>query len=224
MKKIVYLLLSIFVVSACSIVKNYPVDNYYKLQTGMTKKEVRYWIGPPERYLDKRRTPYGYEEILQYRNIYGELFAMNFINNQLMAVDYISKEADYPIYPTPPPPSPPHGTPIFSPDNKPVHPAPPSNTPPSQGTRPPSSSREPAITRPPSNPRQPAVTNDNRSKEGSSKENTRENAQSKTQSNARESSRSNAKENTPATAPEKSRNASSEQNTETTRERSSQRR
>lgn len=189
----------------------------------MTKKEVRYWIGPPERYLDKRRTPYGYEEILQYRNIYDEFFAMKFLDDQLTAVDYIGKETSYPIYSTPPPP---RGTPIFPPNGKSDYPAPPSNTPPVQDTRPPSNPREPAVTRPPSNPRPPASTTDDRSKEGSSstRENSQNSTRESTQSNAKENNRSNARESTQTTVPEKSRSASSEQNTETPRERSSQRR
>jgi hypothetical protein len=159
MKKIVYLLFwTLFAISCSTTHNNYPIDNYKQLTVGMSKSEVEYWVGPPECYLDLRRTTYGYREILQYRNIYNEVFALEFLNDYLVSADYIYGEIWRPMYPIAQRPS--FGRPIFPPGYRPNYPppSPPSNVRPPQdnnNSRPPSSTRPPANSQP-DNTRPPA--------------------------------------------------------------------
>ncbi len=132
MKKIVYILVATLVLTGCSISRNSQADNFKRLTIGMSKGEVEYWIGPPELYLSVTRTPYGIEEVLQYRNIYNELFALEFVNDYLVSADYIHSGAWYPMYPVAN--RPPHGKPVFPSHYKPNKPAP--SRPPANTNRP----------------------------------------------------------------------------------------
>jgi len=212
MKKIIcFFALSLILWGCVSSQQQYDIRN---LTVGMSKNEVRSLIGPPERYLSFSRTPYGYEEILQYRNIYNEPYALEFINGYLAAANYIYNDMYYPMYPSASRPS--RGKSVFPPNYRPNRPA----LPPSQVSRPgqsnspgntmaPASSREPtnnrnnATTRPssrqenattPASSREPASNNNNTntSRPSSRQEsNTQQNSRSTTtdQDSGRESSR-----------------------------------
>lgn len=163
---------------SCTMFKNSSTNNFEQLTIGMSKAEVEYWIGPPERYLSARDTPSGWEEILQYRTSYNELFALEFINDYLVAADHIYNDSWYPMYP--PAYRPPYGGPVFPPGYRPNHPQrPPSNVRPPANTRSPAvrpstpsnDSRQPATIRPsaPSNSESPARSSSGgTSREGSS--------------------------------------------------------
>ncbi|MDR0864682.1 MAG: hypothetical protein LBO74_07090 [Candidatus Symbiothrix sp.] len=207
MKKIVFLLFWTLFATGCSTTRNnYPIDNYKHLTVGMSKSEVEYWVGPPECYLDMRRTAYGYREILQYRNIYNEVYALEFLNDYLVSADYIYGDIWHPMYPVAQ--RPPFGRPIFPPGYRPNYPppSPPSHIRPPQDNnnntsrppsnpRPPSSSRPPANTPPPTTlpatPLPPATTRPSTGSTNSGRESTRESSSSTNQSTGtgRESTR-----------------------------------
>ncbi|GHT76146.1 hypothetical protein AGMMS50262_13530 [Bacteroidia bacterium] len=151
MKQMIYFLLLIFTLTGCGTINNnYETEPYRQLRVGMSKREVEYLIGPPERYLEMRRTPYGYQEILQYWTYYDQPFALEFINDYLTSANYIYGSIWYPMYPWENRPG--YGRPIFPPSYRPDRPF----YPPSQTQ--PGFPRPPATTRPPSTPRPPANT------------------------------------------------------------------
>ncbi|MCC8147092.1 MAG: hypothetical protein LIO93_11815 [Bacteroidales bacterium] len=152
MKKIAYLLLSVVLLTSCFSSRNSQADSFKKLTVGMSKAEVEYWIGPPELYLSVTRTPDGVEEVLQYRNYYNEVFALEFINDYLVSANYIYSGSWYPMYQT----YPPIGRPVFPPGYIPNRPAP---RPPSWAhPRPPVNPRPPAAIRPPANEGRPPAS------------------------------------------------------------------
>ncbi|MDR1526403.1 MAG: hypothetical protein LBS46_01880 [Dysgonamonadaceae bacterium] len=161
MKKMIILSGLISLLTACSITQSvYQTDNYDRLNIGMSKWEVENWIGPPIRYLDARRSPYGYEEIVLYRNRYNEYFALEFVNDYLVAANYVYDGGWYPMYPSYN--RPPFGKPVFPPHyrpNKPYYPPvgvqPGRPSQPNNPQRPPSSPRPPANTRPDNNSQSP---------------------------------------------------------------------
>jgi hypothetical protein len=133
------------------------------LTTGMTRYEVESCIGRPLRLLDARRMPYGYEEIVLYRNRYREYFALEYVNNQLVAADYFYDDGYHPMYPE----RPAAGHPVFPPHYRPDHPYRPEAAPRPGRTPPPApAQRPPSTNRPPSAPPRstaepPATSRDN---------------------------------------------------------------
>lgn len=164
MKKIISLLILTCLVVGCSTTQDttvvYRTDNYNRLEVGMSKREVQYWIGSPERYLQSTTTRYGYVEVLLYRNRYSEYFALEFVNDYLVSSDYVYNGSWYPMYP--PDGRPPFGRPVFPPGYRPNHPtpAPPYERPPypAEPVRPPSTTRPPSSPRPGNNTTPPAAT------------------------------------------------------------------
>ncbi|MDR0541646.1 MAG: hypothetical protein LBH19_05475 [Dysgonamonadaceae bacterium] len=154
MKKVIAFLVIVCVVAACSTMQTvyYQTDNYNRLNIGMSKWEVEDWIGPPLRYLDARRTAYGYEEILLYRNRYNEYFALEFVNDYLVSADYVYDGGWYPMYPSYNRPS--FGKPVFPPHYRPNRPYyPPSDTYPARPSQPDNPQRPDSRPRPPSTTR-----------------------------------------------------------------------
>jgi hypothetical protein len=174
MKKLIALLLITCTIAGCSLTQvAYRTDNYNLLRIGMTKWEVEERIGPPAGYLDARRSPYGYEEILLYRNRYNEPFALEFVNDYLMAADYVYEGGCYPMYPGYHRPA--HGNPVFPPGYRPnrryyppAEPRPDNRLPSYNYERPSSSStRPPANERPSSNRPASPGNGENQTRSGS---------------------------------------------------------
>jgi hypothetical protein len=165
MKRLIALLLITGTITGCTLTQvAYRTDRYNLLRIGMTQWEVEDQIGPPACYLDAWRSAYGYEEILLYHNRYNEPFALEFVNDYLVAAHYVYDGRWYPMYPLPNRPT--HGHPAFPPSYRPNRPYyPPTNlraTPPADsrpGNNPPSYhyERSSSPTRSPANG-QPAPT------------------------------------------------------------------
>jgi hypothetical protein len=153
MKQILYLFMLSFFVCGCKTIGYTETYDIRNLTVGMTKSEVFSLIGPPERYLSIARTSYGYEEVLQYRNVYNELYALEFLNEYLVAADYIYEDSWSPMYPTTGRPA--AGKPVFPSSYRP-------NQPPPQGNRPgystSSPGQQPDNVLPPAKPRTPVNT------------------------------------------------------------------
>ncbi|MDL2290439.1 hypothetical protein LJB95_03445 [Paludibacteraceae bacterium OttesenSCG-928-F17] len=149
MKKAICFLITVFLLAGCVAVRT--VD-FSRVTFGMSKAQVRDLIGAPERVLAARQTNQGYQEVLQYRTPYDEVYAFEFWNDRLTGYQHLYD--DGPIYVPGPPPVvfPPVGHPIFPdypPSGKPrPQPAPPVR--PSPTPRPPSR---------PENPTQPSRPN-----------------------------------------------------------------
>lgn len=139
--------MSVLLLTGCVVSRNPQADNFKNLTVGMSKSEVEYWIGPPELYLSVIRTSQGIEEVLQYRNIYNEVFALEYFNDYLVSANYIYSGSWYPMYP--PVNYPGFGRPVFPPGYRPNRPAP--RPPGWANPKPPVNPRPPAEVRPPSN-------------------------------------------------------------------------
>jgi hypothetical protein len=125
MKKTLYIILLSFVLGACGSSHNNSYRRYdiRDLKMGMYIDEVESMIGPPERILSIRNAPYGYEEVLQFRNYYNKIYALEFLDGYLVCAHYIYNDYYYPMYP--PNQIPPRGKPVVPPHYKPNHPTPP---------------------------------------------------------------------------------------------------
>lgn len=143
MKRIIYLIGIVLLLSGCKTTYDYGYD-VRDLRSGMTKYEVERLIGPAERILEINWTPYGYEEILQYRNNYWDRYALIYLEGILVDAQYIYD--GYWYYPQVI--RPPMGGAIFPPAFIPGRPTP----------MPPASQRPP-INRPPTTSRPPATNN-----------------------------------------------------------------
>lgn len=116
----------------------------------MNMAEVQRLLGPPERVLSLTRTPYGYEEVWQYRTSYNEVFALEFMNEILEGYQFLYEDLQYA------PPSyyyrPPYGKPIFPNyrPNRPIYSKPPhsGNNNNHNNGRPPSNTQTPEYTPP----------------------------------------------------------------------------
>ena len=230
MKKMISLLILTCIITACTVTQtgytSYPTDNYKRLTIGMSKWDVEDCIGPPLRYLDARRTIYGYEEVLLYRNRYSEYFALEFVNDYLVSSNYVHNEAWYPMYPSYNRPA--YGKPVFPPSYKPNRPyQPPSNVQPGRPTQPGNNSQTPNYDRPPSTTRPSTNTqpdSNSRPSSGTSNSNTRESTQpsSTTRSSSSDSSTQSSSTtrssstDTGTTSRESSTERSSNQNTSST--------
>lgn len=155
MKKLLLIALTAILLYGCAS-SNYNSYDVRDLRVGMTKFEVERLIGPAERVLSIQWTSFGYVELLQYRNQYNQLFALEYREGILIGAEYIYQGYWYPMYTT----RPGHGRPVFPPSYRPNRPAPapPANAP----SRPQNNNNMQ-----PANPRQP-TNNQNNSSSGQS--------------------------------------------------------
>ncbi len=88
MKKILFLLCIVFTLSACGTYQTAsPVD---QLTSGMSKYDVEYLMGNPSRVMAVNRTPQGIQEVLEYRDPYGDYYALEFWNDYLVNCEYLN--------------------------------------------------------------------------------------------------------------------------------------
>ncbi|MDH6355567.1 hypothetical protein M2132_001912 [Dysgonomonas sp. PH5-45] len=98
MKKFIYILLVAFAVSSCMVTQTVDPN---KLTMGMSKSEVAYRIGNPERVLAINSTPEGYQEVLQYRSYDNEVFALEFWDDYLTGYEFLYDDNAYIARPMP---------------------------------------------------------------------------------------------------------------------------
>lgn len=111
MKKGIAILAIIFIFTGCSV---YRGANISQVTTGMTKAQVSTIMGNPERILAVRSTDNGLQEVLQYRTLWDEIYALEFLNDYLVGYEFLYDDAPY-VVPAPPVIIPPYGTPVFPP-------------------------------------------------------------------------------------------------------------
>lgn len=125
MKRIIFLLTIIFTLSACGTYRY--TDQIDQLNAGMTKAEVAYILGRPERVLEVNYTRQGIQEILEYRDYYGDFYALEFWDNYLVNYQYLNNNTYYYIAPTRPAYIPPRGRPVIIVGDRPSRPNRPNN-------------------------------------------------------------------------------------------------
>lgn len=157
MKKLIFLLCLPMIIWSCGTV-NYAQYDISNLRTGMSKAQVRSVIGSPERYLVSTMTPYGYQEVLQYRTSYSDLYALEFLNDYLIYAEYMY-DGHYAPYYHQITVRPPYGNSIFPPNYRP---GPPPSRPPGDNNRPDNNRPENIVNPlPPARDREPANNNNN---------------------------------------------------------------
>jgi len=124
MKKIVLLFVISAVFFSCGTYRSFDLN---RLTTGMTKEEVIYTVGEPQRVLAVNNTREGYQEVLEYRTSRSEVYALEFWNDYLVGYEFLYDDVSY-IAPAPPVILPDYGRPIYvvRPDNRPGRPSHPS--------------------------------------------------------------------------------------------------
>ncbi|MDL2223676.1 hypothetical protein LJB98_06260, partial [Bacteroidales bacterium OttesenSCG-928-M11] len=187
MKKILFILVAIVLLQGC-VTSGYRTYDIKDLRVGMTRYEVENLIGPAERVLSIRWTNLGYEEILQYRNYYNQLFALEYIEGILVGADYIYDGGWYPMYNT----RPDYGRPVFPSHYSPNRPAP---APPAHIT--PSRPSHSNNNLKPANPRNPTNNQTNSSNQSTSRpaQNSNSSRQQNTQQNSNSNSGSSRQQN-----------------------------
>lgn len=161
--KNVFIIIVFFFLVACGAYKSLDLG---KLTTGMTKSEVEYLIGPPDRVLAVNNHKDGFQEILEYRTARHEVYALEFWNDYLTGYEFLYDDVNYSPPIMPPLIFPEYGRPIFiypdyhhpnrpdypnRPDkpsrpNEPSRPSRPGTSQPSRPSRPESS--RPGVTKP----------------------------------------------------------------------------
>lgn len=140
MKKILGLIFAIALLTSCASTRVSPID---QLTIGMSKRDVQYTIGPPDRLIEAHYVNGEYLEVLQY-TVYGDVYALEFWNDYLTSSEYLYADRGYYYAPPAYPPSyyGDRGRPIIIINRPP-------NYRPGQNTRPPNSGRPEGNTRPP---------------------------------------------------------------------------
>lgn len=109
----------------------------------MTTEQVAQVAGRPNRLLSARQTEDGFQQVLEYRTSFGEIYALEFWDNYLTGFEYVQDDIVYvaPIHP--PMHFPPYGRPIYIINNRPPQRPNRPNRPnrPSQPSRPSTSNR-----------------------------------------------------------------------------------
>lgn len=148
MRKIMYLLALVLIISSCASYKSLDLS---ALTTGMTKNDVRNLIGSPDRILAVNQTDNGYQEVLEYRTSNDEVYALEFWNDYLTGYEFLYDDVTY--YPSAIPPVwyPAPGMPIFPPGYYPSRPQRPNR--PNRPNRPGQNNRP--------NPPRPSIDNSN---------------------------------------------------------------
>lgn len=143
MKKISFIICIAFLLSACATYKRLDLN---RLTFGMTTEEVTRIAGEPSRVLSVRQTSEGYQEVLEYRTRYDEVYALEFWDNYLTGYEYLYDDVVYVAPMHPPVNYPIYGRPIYVIDN---------NRPPSRPNRP----NRPSQPSTPSQPSRPTAPN-----------------------------------------------------------------
>ena len=97
MKKLAFLI-PLTLLLACGSYKTFSVA---RLQLGMTKGDVEQMSGAPKRILAVAQTEHGRQEILEYKTIHDEIYALEFMNDYLVRYEFLREEV---IFVSPPPP------------------------------------------------------------------------------------------------------------------------
>ncbi len=119
MKKLSILICIAFLLSACATYKSLDLN---QLTFGMTTEQVIRVAGKPNRVLAARQTNEGYQEVLEFRTGYGEIYALEFWNDYLTGYEYLQDEVIY-VAPVHPPMSfPQYGRPVYIINNRPTQP------------------------------------------------------------------------------------------------------
>lgn len=109
MKKIVLLFVISAVFFSCGTYRSFDLN---RLTTGMTKEEVIYTVGEPQRVLAVNNTNDGYQEVLEYRTSRSEVYALEFWNDYLVGYEFLYDDIPY-VAPSPPLILPDYGRPIY---------------------------------------------------------------------------------------------------------------
>lgn len=122
--KNIYIILVSLLFTACGAYKSLDLD---RLTTGMTKQEVQFLIGSPDRILAVNNNKDGFQEVLEYRTARHEVYALEFWNDYLTGYEFLYDDVNYMPPLMPPLIFPEYGRPIFIyPDyhhpNRPNHP------------------------------------------------------------------------------------------------------
>lgn len=186
MKKVIFISLLFFIATGCNL--SYRAVDLGKLTVGMTKAQVRNVIGAPERTLVVNQSRDGYQEVLQYRTPYNEVYALEFWDDYLVGYEHLYDDVIYAPAPAPPVVRPPFGKPIYPgykppKPNKPGKPTPvppnrPTPNPPNEPHRPdrPNSSTRPGNRPGVSSPSENTRPSTRPSSGGSENSNTRPNS------------------------------------------------
>ena len=86
MKRLFVVASVILLLSSCVSHRSLDLN---RLSFGMTTQEVRALAGRPNRVLIMQQTPEAYQEVLEYRTGYSEVYALEFWNNYLSGVEYL---------------------------------------------------------------------------------------------------------------------------------------
>lgn len=154
MEKILFLILPLLLLLGCGSTKNLDLS---KLTTGMTKSEVAAVVGTPYRVLAVNDTKDGYQEVLEYRTAYNEVYALEFWNDYLTGFEFLYDDVEYVSSVAPPLYWPERGRPIYvaPPGNRPNRPNHPNR--PNRPNRP--ETNRPGRPESPSRPEQPSRPN-----------------------------------------------------------------
>ena len=188
MKKIAIILITSLLFAACGIYKPLDVN---KLTTGMTKAQVESVIGLPQRVLAVNDTRDGFQEVLEYRTAYDEVYALEFWDDYLTGYEFLYDDVNYVPSLIPPVGIPDYGRPIIviPGHNKPNRPNRPSSSERPGNSNRPNSSNRPGSTESPNNTSRPGTSRPGSSRpEVSSPSNNRPSTSRPTES-ARPSSR-----------------------------------
>lgn len=164
MKRMIYMVLTAFLLVACG---TYKALDLSKLTFGMTTGEVIRIAGSPQRILSARDTPEGYQQVLEYRTAYDEVYALEFWDDYLTGYEFLYDDVIYVAPALPPPHFPAYGRPVYvvppdRPHNRPDKPGL-SNKPerPTQPERP-NRPEQPSRPSPPERPNRPSESTPSR--------------------------------------------------------------
>lgn len=110
MKKMSIIISIAFIFSACATYKKLDLN---KLTFGMTTEQVIRVAGSPNRVLSARQTEEGYQEVLEFRTAYDEVYALEFWNDYLTGYEYLYEDVAYVAPVHPPTLMPEYGRPIY---------------------------------------------------------------------------------------------------------------
>lgn len=121
MKKLILIGILSVIFFSCG---TYNTLDLNRLTTGMTKEQVIYAVGEPQRVLAVNRTQDGYQEVLEYRTARNEVYALEFWNDYLVGYEFLYDDVNY-IAPAPPMILPDYGRPIYvgRPNSRPNQPS-----------------------------------------------------------------------------------------------------
>ncbi|MDR2148085.1 MAG: hypothetical protein LBE91_16685 [Tannerella sp.] len=110
MKKVFFAICIAVTLTSCGVYRSFDLN---LLTFGMTKREVINTVGRPNRVLAERQTQNGYQEILEYNNVYNEYFALEFWNDYLTGYEFLYEDITYVPPMLPPAYYPEYGRPVY---------------------------------------------------------------------------------------------------------------